>query len=239
MTRQIIWSGYTWDVDTWGNNSDSTNCVYIDAQNNLHLVIAQVSGVWKDAEVTMTTPVNYGTYTFIIANDISKLDNNVDTGGFYYQNTDCCEIDFAEFWPYSYPEVEFNIYVPANSDGTCPTGTSLFTTCWSTAKNLCGAYSPNVHNPLSITKNLACKSIWKPDNSIYFEIRDNSTGNLLVSWQYPGGVAVTTGGVFEFGNHLTSGTAPSSGTNQDMIISSFNYIPYGCPGPIVCGFMVT
>ncbi len=74
--RQIQFSGYTWNVKTSNDQlmgpgpnyfSDSTETVWIDEEERLHLKITQTAGKWICAEVVSEKSFGYGKYVFYLA----------------------------------------------------------------------------------------------------------------------------------------------------------------------------
>jgi thrombospondin type 3 repeat protein len=99
-TRFFHWSGYDWTVKTStspvgpGPNyfSDSTNNVFVDSQNRLHLRITNDGGIWHCAEVVTESTPGYGTYQFHLGSNTDALDPNVTLGLFTWSN----ESDFSD-----------------------------------------------------------------------------------------------------------------------------------------------
>lgn len=99
-TRFFHWSGFDWTVKTStspvgpGPNyfSDSTNNVFIDSQNRLHLRITNDSGIWHCAEVVSQSTPGYGAYQFHLGTSVDALDPDVVLGLFTWSN----ESDFSD-----------------------------------------------------------------------------------------------------------------------------------------------
>ena len=99
-TRFFHWSGLDWTVKTStspvgpGPNyfSDSTNNVFIDSQNRLHLRITHDGGIWHCAEVVSQSTPGYGAYQFHLGSAIDSLDPNITLGLFTWSN----ESDFSD-----------------------------------------------------------------------------------------------------------------------------------------------
>jgi hypothetical protein len=78
VSKTLFFSGYEWRIRDapsdrgGGNDYDPTNA-WKDSNGALHLRIAQVSGKWACAEVTLTRSFGYGTYSFVVR-DTSHLD---------------------------------------------------------------------------------------------------------------------------------------------------------------------
>jgi hypothetical protein len=84
----IEFAGYTWDVRNGGGgpgpNNWSDKNAWVDDQKRLHLKIAKRDGKWSCAELTMTKPLGFGKYDFVVNGAVGKLDDNVILGLFNY-----------------------------------------------------------------------------------------------------------------------------------------------------------
>src|SRR5262245_55233039 len=88
--NKVTWGGRTWQVKSSqaqvgpGPNyfSASSENVWVDAQDRLHLKITSRNGQWRCAEVISSTTFGYGTYTFELASPVDALDKNVVLGLF-------------------------------------------------------------------------------------------------------------------------------------------------------------
>ncbi|MFH0880761.1 MAG: hypothetical protein V2A34_13680 [Lentisphaerota bacterium] len=89
--RVIHWSGIDWNCKTGyqspGLNyySDSTNNIWIDSSDRLHLKITRASNRWYCAEVFSEKYFYYGEYRFPVASDVTLLDTNALGGLFLYK----------------------------------------------------------------------------------------------------------------------------------------------------------
>jgi hypothetical protein len=75
---RLQFSGYDWDVrrrgsDRGGANEYSAENASVDADGALRLKLVQRAQRWTSAEVSLTRPLGYGTYVFVVR-DISPLD---------------------------------------------------------------------------------------------------------------------------------------------------------------------
>jgi hypothetical protein len=76
--RLLQFSGYDWEVrgrksDRGGANEYSAENASVDADGALRLKLVQRAGQWTSAEVSLTRPLGYGTYVFVIR-DMSTVD---------------------------------------------------------------------------------------------------------------------------------------------------------------------
>lgn len=88
--RILSFSGRTWEVRTWGGGpgngcwSPGEASVRVDEAGALHLRVANLGGVWCQAEVNGREIAQYGDHLFYIVNRIDKLDPHVVLGLFLY-----------------------------------------------------------------------------------------------------------------------------------------------------------
>jgi hypothetical protein len=73
--------------------SDSTQSVWLDEQQHLHLAIAKTDGRWRCAEVVADRSLGYGEYRWRISGDLAALDPRAVLGLFTYEREDQ-EVDF-------------------------------------------------------------------------------------------------------------------------------------------------
>ena len=85
---RVSWGGISWQVKTSraavgpGPNVFAKQNVWVDAAG-LHLQVARdASGTWTCAEVVGPTSYGYGTYSFVVASDVSAFDPNMVLGLF-------------------------------------------------------------------------------------------------------------------------------------------------------------
>ncbi len=92
--RTVNFAGYVWYVKSSDSQvgpgpnyfSDSTDDVWVDDQNRLHLTIVQRDGKWYSTEVYTQVPLGYGEYVFCLASPINNLDPNVVLGLFTWDS---------------------------------------------------------------------------------------------------------------------------------------------------------
>ena len=96
--RTIRFSGINWyvrnDPGEPGPNqwSDTENNAWVDSSGYLHLKITKVGNTWYCSEVYTDKSYGYAKYTFQLANNAEKYDQNIVVGLFTYEN-DSREID--------------------------------------------------------------------------------------------------------------------------------------------------
>jgi hypothetical protein len=90
--RTISWSGYKWDVRPPGTAqepgpndwSDSTANVRVQGSDLLLSIVKNSAGHWTSAEIDNRRHLGYGTYRWVVATDLSRLDANEVLGMFTY-----------------------------------------------------------------------------------------------------------------------------------------------------------
>ncbi len=94
----VKFSGYTWQVRSSGLSnpgpnyfSDSPTSVYVD-KKGLHIIPVFEGGVWKCAEVSISTPLGYGKYEVEVECDFETLNPHLVAALFLYES-DTCELD--------------------------------------------------------------------------------------------------------------------------------------------------
>jgi len=145
VIKTLHFSGYEWKVRTasgnWGgseNTYDPAN-VWTDAGGALHLKIANASGKWTCAEVSLTRSLGYGSYRFVVR-ESSRLEPaavlSMFTWDDSYQDPNHREIDL-EITRWGDPRsknAQYGIqpyYVPANVDRfMVPSGILTYSFQW-------------------------------------------------------------------------------------------------------------
>lgn len=92
--KSITFSGETWYVKTGSGKvgpgpnyfSDSSNNVWVDTADRLHLRITRSGSRWTCAEVISARSFGYGTYRFNLASSVDNLDPNVVLGLFTWND---------------------------------------------------------------------------------------------------------------------------------------------------------
>lgn len=200
---KIKWSGHTWNVRyTYGypgpsTFSDSSNNVWVDSQDKLHLKMTKVGGVWRSADVYTNFPVGRGTFTTVVSSNPARLATNVVGGLFYYlDNQNELDIEFSRWGELDQPYNTF--YTVRTSTG-------------------------QVNSPGYLVNSWNTKYIltWDSNNRISFNSKDSSN-NIIGSWKYPGTYIPKTGGAFHINLWAIDGDSPADGKEQELILSSFS-----------------
>ncbi len=200
---QINWSGHTWSIRTGtgdpGPNNWSSDNVSVDAQGNLHLKITNVGGNWYCAEIYMTDPAGYGTYTInMVTNPLNPaLDNNTVIGLFYWLDAQSeLDIEYSR-WGISGNNNLGQYSVQGTGGGASP------------------RYYINALNSVN-------KMVWQSNGNINF-ITTDSSGNIIGSWNYTGSHKTNPGGSFAINLWLYNSNHPSDNQPKELILSSFTY----------------
>jgi hypothetical protein len=110
----LSFAGYDWRVKSTGNcqwgpgpnyYSDSTNNVWLDSQQRLHLRLTHRNNQWQCAEVGLGRSLGYGTYKFLLETPADNFDPNVVLGFFTWSDDAAFnhrELDI-EFSKWGYP----------------------------------------------------------------------------------------------------------------------------------------
>ncbi|CAF1046579.1 unnamed protein product [Didymodactylos carnosus] len=141
--KSINWSGYTWYLKDAisqgpGPNRWSSDNVWLDSQNNLHLKIVYSNGIWSCAELYTTEKFGFGTYQWFVEGQIDKFDPNIVLGFFTYGGTDQeneIDIEMAKWGQTSsqaynlfYTVYPKKVGLPTNSSGTKISLSGTYTT---------------------------------------------------------------------------------------------------------------
>ena len=144
FSSRFWWSDREWEIKSSGLEfvgpgpnlfSDSTDNVWIDDQDRLHLKITRSRRSYYCAEVKSVEPLPYGTFRWMLESPVDNLDPNVVLGLFTWSDTSVfangeVDIEFSRWGdpiapnaqyvvqPYYYPGHMFEFYLPS---GVVPT----------------------------------------------------------------------------------------------------------------------
>jgi hypothetical protein len=214
----ISFSGYTWWIENSNNQrvnpgpnywSNSPQNVWVDQNGFLHLKITYSNGRWICPEVTCTQTFGYGTYVFNLASRIDKFDKNI-VAGLFARIDDNHEVDieFSKWGISNYQNSRYTIQPAPYIEGR---NMHTFNTA------LYGDYTTQYFK-------------WTP-SGVYFEsfgghypIGAQPEDNIIQS--YTLNRQVSAAGVKAHINlWLYQGMAPSDGSQPELVIKSFQYIP--------------
>ncbi|MEY4926767.1 MAG: hypothetical protein RI894_1203 [Bacteroidota bacterium] len=238
-------SGYEWKLKSStttvgpGPNifSASSNNVWLDANNMLHLKITKNGTKWHCSEVVSTKEFGYGTYIFTTASDLTKLDANAIFGLFTWNSYSFQQQANSEV------DIEFSHWGNAND--------SLLLTysvqpVWFSNPS---PYIERTRRPTMPVKKLkgTCTHVfkWTPDLITWESYEGDAypSSNPLSSWSYdknnrtrqkiegsrtsdpvviPAPADSTN---VRFNLWLLNGLAPLTNTESEVVIKSFRFIP--------------
>lgn len=200
----IDFSGFSWEVKESGSevgpgpNRFSAENVTTD-EHGLHLRIAQRGPRWTCAEVVAQGEFGYGTYTWALASDVTRLDRNAVLGMFTW--SDLPDHSNREM------DIEF-----ARWGGTHPRGSGVFTV---------QAASVGESFDFSITHGRGSRHTmsWGLGRVTF----SSSTGAAPTTWSYRGSDVPRPGGDVapRINLWLFRGIAPAGA--QGMTVASFTY----------------
>jgi hypothetical protein len=208
---RVTWGGLSWQVKTSqsavgpGPNVFSKDNVWVDAAG-LHLRIAQAGGKWTCAEVIGPTSYGHGTYTFVVASDVSAFDPNVVLGLFTWS-------DKARE-----AHREIDIEVARWGNATDPTNAQFVVQPYNRAGHLMRFTQPSASRT-------QMQFVWRP-GSVAFESRRLDTQAVVASYTYTGGDVPAPGDErVRLNLWLRGGIAPINGLSQTVVIESFAFTP--------------
>ena len=216
----IQFSGRTWHVKTSSGKvgpgpnlfSDSSQSVWVDQSGKLHLKIRKVGGRWYCSEVVLGENLGYGTYRFYLSSPVDALDPQVVLGIFTWSDTP--DHNNREL------DIEFSR--------------------WGSRNNLNAQY---VVQPYTIAANifrfnepaglpLSTHSLkWTPGSALFQSYAGNAP-NTTPPFQE----RLFTNGVPPRGDEnarinlwLYQGRAPTNKQEVEVVVDSFEFIPYVGP----------
>ncbi|MDH3891227.1 MAG: hypothetical protein OEV49_09095 [candidate division Zixibacteria bacterium] len=208
--RFVNWSNFCWQVKTGdlvgpGPNyfSDDTANVWIDQQGRMHLKIDSRDSKWYCAELVLDHSLGYGVYSFKLDSRVDSLDFNTILGCFVYETTN------QEF------DIEFSQRL-AN-----PFNAQFVIQPWYTSGNIEFFNMPN-------STQTSHSWEWRSDSIVFQSWNghaDTPTPTTLIhTWTYTGeDITIPGGERMRFNLYLYGGDAPTQGTGDEVIITSFEY----------------
>ena len=213
--RALQFSGRTWlvrrsdDLSGPGPNyfADDERAVWVDAAGRLHLALTFREGRWQSAEVYTAVPLGYGTYTFVTASPVDRLDPNVVLGLFTWDELADevahreMDVEFARWGDAAAPNAQFVVQPEPN-----PGNRHRFS--------------------LALQGELATHTLrWGPFGA-QFATRQGLDGSAVEDWTYTGRDLPPPGASHAHINlWLLRGQPPSDGQPVEMVIQSFQFEP--------------
>ncbi|UCH24963.1 MAG: hypothetical protein JSV66_13565, partial [Trueperaceae bacterium] len=219
-SRTIEWSGSTWQVKASntlvgpGPNtfSDREEDVYVDEQGRLHLTITQRDGRWWATEVVSEDVLEFGTYMFRLASDVTDFPPTVVLGLFTWDPID--EFNHREI------DIEFSKWGDAGNPNNAQYVVQPFTT----AGNIFRFNVPNLAGEVATTHSFE----WNADRVQFRSISNQPAGSadiVTASWNYSGEDVPPAGsGNVRLNLWLLDGTPPSDQQSVEAIIEDFTFI---------------
>ena len=93
-------------------------CVWVDAEDRLHLTIKRFGSTWASTEVTLEEALGYGDYVFTLAGAVDQLDVRAVLGLFIWQYGPCYDPAYLWWNPFNEIDVEISRWgIPGNDVG--------------------------------------------------------------------------------------------------------------------------
>jgi hypothetical protein len=206
----ISFAGYDWNVKSSssrlgpGPNYFDARNVAVDESGDLHLKVQKRRGKWTTAEVILSRPLGYGTYSFEVASALDGLDPNVVLGLFTWsddpaQNHREIDVEFSRFGDPSSPVNAHYVVQPYWVAGNVHRWTI-------------GAEVPTRH-----------QFRWTPGQ---VEFTSLSSGFQLQTWTLAGPDVPEAGDAAARMNFwLLGGNAPMDGRADEVVVSDFSFTP--------------
>lgn len=90
------------------NFGDSGSCVWVDAEDRLHLTVQKIGSTWYSTEVALVDELGYGDYVFTTRGRLDLLHPNVILGFFIWQYGPCYDSAYLWWNPYAEFDIEFS-----------------------------------------------------------------------------------------------------------------------------------
>lgn len=223
--RKMRWSGIDWLVKTGalpvgpGPNyfSTSTENVWVDNQDRLHLRVTNRDGRWYCAEIYSEHKLGYGTYRLYLDGRVDDLDPNIVLGLFTWSDHTCeyahreIDIEFSSWGVPGDPNAQFVIqpwYTPGNRERfmmtAAPKSTHVFS--WQPDEVRFTSFEGHCHAPSACT--------------------------VVRSWTYSktSGIPLSGDERVHLNLWLREGLAPTNGQEREVVISRFEFDPFRGPG---------
>ncbi len=242
---KISFSGRTWDIKynpvmigpgpNWF--SDYYSDVYVDDKGRLHMKIAEHDGKWYATEVVSEENMGYGTYIFTVIGDLVNIPENVvlgfftwDNNTFYEQANSEVDIEFSKWgnaetnntMTYSVQPVNFGVFYPERTHGAViePSkliGATTHAFTWTDSLITWKSYAGYQYGE----GELLGEWHFDTNNPARQKMESGNTSQPVVI-PAPGS---TTNVRINFWIITPISPKPTDGMEQEVIISSFQYIP--------------
>ena len=222
--RTIEFSGRTWRVKGPGYYGpgpnlfcDASSCVWVDANDRLHLTIKNFGGSWYSSEVALQEALGYGDYIFTTVGRLDALDPGVVLGLFLWQYGACYDPAYLWWNPYNEIDIEYSRWGDPGRDVgqfvaqpyDYPGNISRFDAVFAEGELTSHAFR------------------WQSDRVEYRSWRggpqDESPGSLIHSWTYTG-PHIPRPEQPRVHLNLWQFDGPPA-TPQEVVLSAFTFVP--------------
>lgn len=214
----LDFSGYTWGIKTtdnvpgarlspgpnfWSSDSSVVNV----ASDGLHLKIALIDGQWQCAEVYLLESLGYGTYTVQVASPLNHLDRNTVAAPLFLYAPSGHELD-SEY---------------SGSGGliSTPNNAQFVVQPYTVLGNIVQYNQPS-------SAQFTTQIEWRADHVTFSAwngwSNSPTSGDMIYQWTYTGADIPAPGQESVHINlWLFKGSAPMSGSGDEMVINSFTF----------------
>ena len=222
--RRLDFSGYNWWVKNSaspvgpGPNyfSASTNNVWLDASNRLHLRITNRSNAWQCAELVTRRTFGHGSYRFTLDSRVDNLDPNVVLGLFTWSDDPA----------YAYREIDLEFSRWGNASD--PSNAQYVVQPFDAAGHLVRFTVPTT------ATNSTHLFTWETNRVSFQSMKGGFTnspppGNAISNWVYSLAVPPSGDENIRINLWLSLGRAPTDSKEVEVVIKSFQFVPLGVP----------
>lgn len=222
--RRLDFAGYNWWVKSSANLvgpgpnyfSDSTNNVWLDASNRLHLRMTHRSNAWQCAEIVSRRSFGHGRYRFTLDSPVDNFSTNVVLGLFTWSDDP------------AYDHREIDIECSRWSWAGDPNNSQFVVQPYYLANHLVRYVVP-----VGLT-NSTHLFTWET-NHITFQAQRGAfspapaSSNIISSWVYTNTVPPAGDENVRLNFWLSGGRPPGDGNEVEVIVRDFRFVPLGEP----------
>ncbi len=216
----VMFSGFTWGIKTTGTApsdhfdpgpnfwSNDPSVVHV-ASDGLHLKLSQINGVWQCGEVYLTRSLGYGTYTVQVNSRLDQLDQNTVAAPLFIYAAPGQELD--------------NEYSGLGGLVPAPNNAQFVVQPYTVQGNIKYYLQP-------AATQITTQMEWRSDHVTFRAWNGWATTpastDIIYQWSYMGGNIPPVGQERVHINlWLLSGSAPTGGSGDEMVINSFVFQP--------------
>ncbi len=119
----VDFAGRTWRVKGPGYYgpgpnvfSDAADCVWVDAQQRLHLTLRDRAGTWTSTEVVAEESLGYGDYVVTTVGRLDQLDPQAVLGIFLWEYGPCWDDGYTAWNAYNEVDIEYSRWGDPGND---------------------------------------------------------------------------------------------------------------------------